>query len=79
MWDQIFETAMTNGLWAVLFVALFCYVLQDGRKREEKYQKTIETLTERLEIVVEIKEKLDKISAKKTKTQKIKLDEEAVL
>lgn len=65
MWEQILETAIKSGLWAVLFVALLCYVLQDGRKREDKYQKTIETLTERLEIVVEIKEKVDKMSKKR--------------
>ena len=74
MWEQIMETAIKSGLWAVLFVALLTYVLQDGRKREEKYQKTIETLTERLEIVVEIKEKVDKITKKRTK-QKEKIEE----
>lgn len=74
MWEQIMETAIKSGLWAVLFVALLTYVLQDGRKREEKYQKTIETLTERLEIVVEIKEKVDKITKKKTRSRE-KVDE----
>lgn len=67
MWEQIIATAVKSGLWAVLFVALLAYVLQDSRKREAKYQKTIETLTERLEIVVEIKEKVDKLSRKRTK------------
>lgn len=70
MWEQILETAIKSGLWAVLFVALLAYVLQDGRKREDKYQKTIETLTERLEIVVEIKEKVDKLSRKREQNPK---------
>ncbi len=80
MWETVFETAAAGGLWALLFVVLLCYLLQDSRKREDKYQKIIETLAERLEVVVEIKDKLDEITAKKTKNSKIKkinTDEEA--
>lgn len=77
MWEKIFESAATSGLWSLLFVALLFYQLTDSRKREAKYQKTIETLTERLEIVVEINEKLDKIAKKPQRARKNKTEEEA--
>ncbi len=65
MWEKILEIAATNGIWAVLFVVLLVYLLQDSKKREDKYQKTIERLTERLEVVAEIKEKVDELTAVK--------------
>lgn len=72
MWETVFETVSTGGAWAVLFSVLLWYLLQDSRKRESKYQKTIEMLTERLEIVVDIKEKLDEITVRKVRSSKIK-------
>ncbi len=72
MWETVFETVSTGGVWAVLFSVLLWYLLQDSRKRENKYQKTIEMLTERLEIVVDIKEKLDEITVRKVRSSKIK-------
>lgn len=65
MWEKLLEIAATNGIWALLFVVLLVYLLQDSKKREDKYQKTIETLTERLEVVAEIKEKVDELTAVK--------------
>lgn len=76
MWDKIIEVAATSGLWSLLFVALLFYQLTDSRKREAKYQKTIETLTERLEIVIEINEKLDGFVKKTTRARKNKADSE---
>ena len=72
MWEKIFNLALQNGLWAVLFLALLIYVLNDSRKREKKYQDTIVDLTKNLGIVQiirlevqEIKEIINKITTKK--------------
>lgn len=51
MWQQILETALRSGLFAVLFVALLMHVLRDGRARELKYTGLIESLSEQLECV----------------------------
>ena len=48
MWEEILKTALSNGLWAVLFCVLLMYQLRDGRTREHKYRETINTLLERL-------------------------------
>lgn len=38
----VFEQAVATGIWTVLFVALFFYVLKRNDKREDNYQKVIE-------------------------------------
>lgn len=79
MWEQIFNLAISNGLFAVLFLGLFIYQLKDSRSREQKYQETIEKLGNSLEIVKHVKEDVEeikmtlstsKITAKKTKVDK---------
>ena len=37
MWEEIFNLALNNGLWAVLFLMLLVYVLKDSKSRESKY------------------------------------------
>lgn len=49
MWEEILRTALSNGLWAVLFCLLLMYQLRDGRTREGKYRDMIDTLLQRLE------------------------------
>ena len=61
MWDEILTLAIENGLWAVLFLGLFIFVIRDSSNREKKYQKTIKDLTENLGIVKYIKEDVDEI------------------
>lgn len=61
MWDEIFSMAITNGIFACLFVALLVYELKDSRTREKKYQKTIDTLGARLQIVDKISEDVDEM------------------
>ena len=61
MWEQIWETAINSGLWAMLFVALFVMQLKDSKAREEKYQNLINTLAEKLEIVEIIKDDIEEI------------------
>lgn len=42
MEKALMELGAANGIWAALFVFLFLYVLYDSRRREAKYQTTIE-------------------------------------
>lgn len=72
MWEQIVNLAISNGLFAVMFLGLFIYQLRDSKNRETKYQQIIDKLGNSLQIVKEvkddvemIKEKLDDITAKK--------------
>ena len=61
MWEQIINLAISNGLFAVLFMGLLVYQLKDSRSREQKYQNTIEKLGESLEIVKSVKEDVEEI------------------
>ena len=61
MWDQIVEYAASDGIWALLFLALFVYQLKDSRKREEKYTATITSLTEGLNALEGIKQDIKSI------------------
>ncbi|MBO8424611.1 MAG: hypothetical protein IAB16_06285 [Firmicutes bacterium] len=61
MWEQIWETAINSGLWAMLFVALFVLQIKDSKAREEKYQNLINSLAEKLEIVEIIKDDIEEI------------------
>lgn len=51
MWEEVFNIALNNGIWAVLFCALLIYQLRDSKMREEKYQKTIQSLSTSLQVV----------------------------
>lgn len=61
MWEEIFKLALSNGIWAVLFVALLFYQLKDSAKREKKYQDTISKLNEHLDVVEDIKSEIKEI------------------
>lgn len=61
MWDQIIEYMAQNGVWALLFLALLVYQLQDSKKREEKYTGTITSLTEGLSALDGIKNDIKSI------------------
>lgn len=72
MWNEIFNLAIKNGLWAALFTGLLIFVMKDSAKREQKYQQTIKDLTDHLGVVKDIREDVDEIknlvfSAKKQK------------
>jgi len=70
MWQEIFNLALNNGLWAVLFLVLLFYVLKDSRARERKYQATIDKLGNCVATVEDIKEDVKEI--KETIESKIK-------
>lgn len=61
IWNDIVSIIVSNGVFAILFVWLFCFQLKDSRRREEKYQKTIEVLTESLQSLDEVKDDLHEI------------------
>lgn len=70
MWEEIFNLALQNGLWAVLFLGLLIFVLKDSKKRESKYQDTIKDLTKNLGIVQIIKNEVEEIKQLINKTKK---------
>lgn len=61
VFEEILNLAISNGLWAVLFLMLLVYVLKDSRRREIKYQETIASLNASLSIVENIKEDIQEI------------------
>ncbi len=61
MWESVLIEATKNGLWALLFVALLVVVLKENKKRESNYQETVEKLTNRLNVVDDIKQSVDKL------------------
>ena len=56
MWNDVLNIAISNGIFATLFVSLFVYQLKDSSAREKKYQKTIDSLAKELGVVEEIKQ-----------------------
>ena len=51
MFDEIVKLALTNGLWAVLFVLLFLYQIKSSTVREAKYQMLLEQLAKSVAII----------------------------
>lgn len=61
MWEQIVNLAISNGLFAVLFLGLLVYQLKDSRSREKRYQETIARLGNALDIVQSVKSDVEEI------------------
>lgn len=74
MWNEIFQVAISNGIFALLFVALLLYQLRDSANREKKYQDTIQRLSKHISVIEDIKSDVDEIkdmlSYKKRKVKK---------
>lgn len=64
MWEQIINLAISNGLFAVMFLGLLVYQLKDSKSRENRYQQTIASLGDALEIVKQVKEDVEEIKEK---------------
>ncbi len=58
---DVLQLAASQGLWAVLFVALLFYVLKENSQREQNFQEIILALTEKLDTLESIKEDLVEI------------------
>lgn len=63
IWKEIISVVVSNGIFATLFVGLFCYQLKDSRRRENKYQKTIEDLTIHLDLIEDVKEDVQELKS----------------
>ncbi len=68
MEEKILELASTQGIWTVLTVALIFYILKNQEKRdlrqedrEKKYQEIISNLTDKLNLVEDVKKDVEEI------------------
>lgn len=66
--EKIIELASSQGIWAVLTIALIFYILKNQEKRdlrqeerEAKYQDIISNLTQKFNVVEDIKEDVQEI------------------
>lgn len=59
----ILELAVSQGIWAVLYIYLFFRMLKENKEREERYQSTIDRLSTNIETGIEkIQDQLEAIS-----------------
>ena len=68
MESSIIDAALTQSIWAALSIALIFYILkkQEARdkaqaERESKYQDIIENLTDKLDVLDELKDTVEEI------------------
>lgn len=61
IWNDIISIIVSNGVFAILFVWLFFFQLKDSKRREEKYQQTIETLTNHFQVLEDVRDDLNEI------------------
>ncbi len=71
MWDEIFNLAISNGIFAVMFLCLLIYELKDSSKREKKYQDTLEKLSTGINHLANVE---DNLKAVRTDIEDIKTD-----
>ena len=64
MEQEILKMAISQGLGYVLFVWLLMYVLKTTDAREKKYQDVITALTDKLNIVDDVKKDVKEIKNK---------------
>lgn len=64
MSDKVFEVIAANGVWAVLFFFLLMYQLAENKRREEKYLKTIDSLSDKFELLQDVDLKLGAVQLK---------------
>jgi glucosamine 6-phosphate synthetase-like amidotransferase/phosphosugar isomerase protein len=68
MEEKIIEIAATQGIWTLLSIMLIFYIIKTQEKRdlrqeerEESYQNIISSLTNKLNLVEDIKEDVEQI------------------
>ena len=68
MESTVMETAISQGIWAVLAVFLFIYIVKSNEQRDAKqeereknYQTVIENLTEKFQILNQVQNDLEEI------------------
>lgn len=61
---KILELAVSQGIWAALYIYLFFRMLKENKEREDRYQTTIDRLSGNIEEGIEkIQNKLESMSA----------------
>ena len=63
MEQEIIKVAATQGLWALLFVALLFWVLRENAKREDNYQQLLQELTGKFGILEEVHRDVGEVKA----------------
>jgi len=61
MWEEIIRLAVQSGIFAVLFCSLLVYVLKDSRRREQKYQQIIQSLSTSLTALTKVQAELESV------------------
>ncbi|MBY6898022.1 BhlA/UviB family holin-like peptide [Clostridium botulinum] len=64
MENEIIKMVASQGAFAIFFAYLLFYVLKENPKREGKYQEIISDLTQRFNILDDVKKSVDKIEEK---------------
>lgn len=64
MESEILKFAMTQGLWAVLFVVLLFYVLRTSGEREKRLIDCVDRLSKQFKVVDDIKDGVGRIERK---------------
>jgi hypothetical protein len=59
--QEIIKVAATQGLWALLFVALLFWVLRENAKREDNYQQLLQDLTGKFGILEDVQRDVGEI------------------
>lgn len=74
MESTIVDAALTQSIWAGLSIALIFYILKKQElrdkiqaEREEKYQDIIKNLTDKLNVVEELREDIQEVKSIVTK------------
>lgn len=64
MENEIIKMAASQGVFAIFFAYLLFYVLKENSKREGKYQEIISKLTEKFNVLENVKHTVDEIKEK---------------
>ena len=67
------QLAISNGLWAVLFVFLFFYQIKDSNKREKNYLDIIDELSKNFGILKKIDSSIETVSTNVVGVKKLLL------
>lgn len=62
MLEEAIDLAVSNGIWAVLFVCLLAYLLKDSNKREKRYCALINDLSLKFCILKKVDKQLKVVS-----------------
>lgn len=77
MLTEILQLAISNGLWAVLFVFLFTYQLKDSNKREKNYVAIINELSSNFGVLKKVDSNLQVVSSNVVGIKKLLLKKQS--